>query len=137
MTSPHLNPPKSSNRLDSFRHALAGWRHLVRTTTNARIELAFALAALAAGLWLRIGFTEWAVIWLVIGLIFAAESLNTALEAVVDLASPEVHPLAGAAKDVAAGGVLFAACAAVMVGLFVFGPPLVAKLWPLLAGIGR
>jgi diacylglycerol kinase (ATP) len=64
----------------------------------------------------------------VIGLVWTAEGVNTAIEAVVDLASPDMHPLAGKAKDVAAGAVLLAALAAVVVGLLVFGPRVLALL---------
>ena len=64
-------------------------------------------------------------------LVFVAEFLNTAIEVVVDLASPQIHPLAKVAKDVGAGAVLLAAVAAVLVGLLILGPPLWAKLSPL------
>ncbi len=123
-------PPgrSSRNRIASFGHAFAGWWYLLKTTPNARIHLAVASGALVAGLWLGIGATEWAILWAAIGLVFTAEFINSAIEAIVDLASPEIHPLAKAAKDVAAGGVLFAACAAVMVGVFIFGPPLLVRL---------
>ena len=62
------------------------------------------------------------------GVVFAAESFNTALEAVVDLASPDLNPLAKVAKDVSAGGVLFTAAASVLVGLAILGPPLILKI---------
>jgi diacylglycerol kinase len=121
---------RSASRIDSFRHALAGWGTLIRGTPNARIHLAFALGATAAGLWLRLTRVEWAILAVTIGLVFTAEFINSALEAVVDLASPEIHPLAKSAKDIAAGGVLFAACVAVMVGLLLFGPPLLVLIFP-------
>jgi diacylglycerol kinase len=65
-------------------------------------------------------------------MVFAAEFLNTSIEAVVDLASPDHHPLAKIAKDVGAAAVLVAALAAILVGLLILGPPLWAKLSPLL-----
>jgi diacylglycerol kinase len=61
-------------------------------------------------------------------MVFAAEFLNTSIEAVVDLASPEIHPLAKIGKDVGAAAVLVAALAAILVGLLILGPPLWAKL---------
>lgn len=120
----------SANRIDSFRHAFAGWAELLRATPNARIHLAFGLGVVGLGLWLGISRLEWAILWAMIGLVFASEFANSALEAAVNLASPDLHPLAKSAKDMAAGGVLFAACSAAVVGLLILGPPLVARLFP-------
>jgi diacylglycerol kinase (ATP) len=113
-----------TRRIASFRYALAGIAHLVRSQPNARIHLAIAAAVVWLGLWLGLTARDWAVIALTIGLVFAAEGFNTAIEALVDLASPDPHPLAKTAKDVAAGAVLLAALAAVAVGLLILGPPL-------------
>jgi diacylglycerol kinase (ATP) len=77
---------------------------------------------------------EWAVIVLTTAMVFTAEFLNTAIEAVVDLASPEKHPLAKVGKDVGAGAVLIAAIAAVWVGLLILGPHLWTRLASLLGG---
>ena len=101
----------------SFRHAFAGIAHLVRTQPNARIHLAITLAVVIAGLWVGLPGRDWAVIAVTVGLVFIAEAFNTALEAAVDLASSERHPLAKASKDVGAGAVTLAAIAAVVVGL--------------------
>ena len=78
--------------------------------------------------WLRIERFEWLAILLVIGIVWTAEFLNTALEVIVDLASPEKHPLARVGKDVGAAAVLIAAILAVTIGLIVFWEPLLAKL---------
>ena len=78
--------------------------------------------------WLRIERFEWLAILLVIGIVWTAEFLNTALEVIVDLASPEKHPLARVGKDVGAASVLIAAILAVTIGLIVFWEPLLAKL---------
>ncbi len=83
----------------------------------------------ALGLWLRISRTEWAVIIFTIALVLILEGLNTAVEAAIDLASPEIHPRAKAAKDLAAGMVLIAAMASVGVGLLILGPPLWVRLF--------
>jgi diacylglycerol kinase len=80
------------------------------------------------GAWLRISRVEWAVIVFTIALVLILEGLNTAVEAAIDLASPDIHPLAKAGKDLAAGMVLIASIASVAVGLLILGPPLWAKV---------
>jgi diacylglycerol kinase (ATP) len=132
-------PPKrnraSVNRIHSFRYAFSGWQTLLLTTPNARIQAAIAVGAIGLGIWLQISPLEWAIIFLSMGVVFAAESFNTALEAVVDVASPELNPLAKVAKDVSAGGVLFAATGSVLVGVAIFGPPLIVKVGELIARV--
>lgn len=121
---------KSKSRLlRSFGFAFAGVAHLFRTQPNARIELAFGIAAGGMAAWLGISRAEWAVLILTIAAVIILEGLNTAIEAAVDLASPDIHPKAKIAKDVAAGMVLIAAIASVGVGLVILGPPLWAKLF--------
>ncbi len=119
---------RTHNLLRSFGYALAGLGWLVRTQRNARIHLVIALVAVALGAWLGLSGPEWAVLLLTIGLVLAAEAFNTALEAAVDLASPEWHALARIAKDVSAGGVLVLALAAVGVGVALFAGRLLARL---------
>ena len=111
----------------SFHYAFAGLSHFFRTQPNARIHLVITVAVVILGLWLGLPSRDWAVIAVTTGLVFVAEALNTALEAVVDLASPERQPLARVAKDVGAGAVTLAALVAVLVGLLVLGPPLWAR----------
>ena len=111
--------------LRSFRFALAGVVYLLRTQRNARIEVAIGIVAVGAGALLRLAAIEWAVLVLTICLVLILEGLNTALELAVDLASPEAHPKAKAAKDLAAGMVLIAAAGSLIVGLLLFGPKLV------------
>lgn len=101
---------------------------LFRSQANARIHAVVAVSAVVAGFVFHISTGEWCAVIGAIGLVLVAEAINTAIEAVVDLASPEVHPLAGRAKDVAAGAVLIAAVAAVIMGLLVFGPHLLALI---------
>ncbi len=79
-------------------------------------------------LWLRLPAHDWAMLVLTTAMVFAAEFMNTAIEAVVDLASPDKHPLAKIGKDVGAAAVLVAALAAILIGLLILGPPLWAKL---------
>lgn len=117
-----------TSRLHSFRHAFRGWWHVLKTQQNAWIHLVFASLVVAVGLWLGLKPLDWAVIVLTIAMVFTAEFINTAIEAVVDLASPLQHPLAKVGKDVGAGAVLVAALAGVVIGLLVLGPPLWARL---------
>ncbi len=122
-------PPSLLRTARSFRYALAGLLYLARTQPNFRVHLVAAVAALGAGAVLQISSIETAALLLTIGLVLVTEALNTAIEAVVDLASPGPHPLARIAKDAAAAAVLIAALIAVLVGLTVLGPRLLARLF--------
>jgi len=115
-------------RAHSFRYAFHGWWFVIRTQRNAWIHAVVSLAVIAVSFWLQIGRLEWAIILIAITLVWMAEFINTALEAVVDLASPEKHFLAEVGKDVGAAAVLIAATSSVMIGLLVLGPPLWAKI---------
>jgi diacylglycerol kinase (ATP) len=95
---------------------------LVRTQMNARIHLGATIVVVGAGFFYGISRGEWLAIMGAIGLVWTAEGLNTAIEAVVDLVSPGYHELAGRAKDIAAGAVLCATIAAVVIGALVFWP---------------
>lgn len=115
-------------RMRSFVFAGNGIAHALKTQPNARIHaLATAVVALA-GWWASLSGWEWTVVLLSVGMVWVAELLNTALERVVDLASPGQHELARFAKDSAAGGVLIAAVIAVLVGAIVFLPKIL-NLW--------
>jgi diacylglycerol kinase (ATP) len=128
---PRPSAPKANRRhmradslAASFRYAFAGLGYLLWTQRNAKIHSALGLAAIALGFILGLDRFEWLVLTLTIAIVLAAEGINTALEAVVDLASPDYHPLAKIAKDVGAGTVLLTAIAAVIVGLLLFLPRL-------------
>ena len=116
------------SRLQSFRHAFRGWFYVLRTQRNAWIHSAIATVVFFVGLWLELSLIEWAVIILTAAFVFTAEFINTAIEVVVDLASPDEHPLAKIGKDVGAAAVLVAALAAMLIGLLILGPPLWSKL---------
>jgi diacylglycerol kinase (ATP) len=116
------------SRGHSFRYAAHGWGYVVRTQRNAWIHAFFTVAVILMAAWLRLPLRDWAVLLLTIGLVWTAEFINTAIEAVVDLASPEQHPLAKVGKDVGAGAVLVAAAASILVGLLILGPPLWEKV---------
>ncbi|NPA27308.1 MAG: diacylglycerol kinase family protein [Chloroflexi bacterium] len=106
----------------AFRYAGRGWLYVLRTQRNARWHLAATLGVGLAGWWFSISRLEAGLLILAIGLVWAAEALNTALEALADRCAPEPHPLVAAAKDAAAAGVLAAALSAIGVGIAVFGP---------------
>lgn len=110
----------------SFSFAFAGLRYVVRTQSNVWVHLLAALLVALVSALLGVQGAELAVLVLAIGLVFVAEAINTALEALVDLASPAIHPLARIAKDVAAAAVLLAAATAVAVGVVVLLPKLPA-----------
>ena len=114
--------------LKSFANAGNGVAYTVRTQRNARIHLAATVVVVALSLGFGITALEWTAILLAIGLVWTAELLNTAIESVVDLVSPDEHELARISKDVASGGVLIAAIVALAVGMIVFGP----RLWGLI-----
>ena len=120
--------PAFRSLINAFSYAGAGLGHLIRSQRNARIHMALTVAAIILALWLQISPVEWAVLSLTIGLVFLAEAFNTAIEATVDLVSPNNQPLAKIAKDTAAGGVLLAAITALAVALFLFLPPLLTLI---------
>jgi diacylglycerol kinase len=115
-------------RTRAFQYAFAGWWYVIRTQRNAWIHAVISVFVIILGLWLKLGSLDWALIVLAIALVWIAEFANTALEAVVDLASPQKHPLAKVGKDVGAAGVLIAAGASIIIGFLVLGPPLWEKL---------
>lgn len=119
------------NRAKSFRFAFEGWWHVLRTQHNAWIHAVFSVGVFVVSFWLGISSLEWAILILTIMAVWMAEFMNTAIEAVVDMTMPEVHPLAKVAKDVAAAAVLVGAVGAVIIGLLILGPP----LWDRLIGL--
>jgi len=91
--------------------------HAWRTQRNFRIQVGLAIVAVAVFAWLRASLLVFAILALTIAFVLAFETMNTALESLVDLVSPERHALAKAAKDAAAGSVLIAALGALAVGV--------------------
>ncbi|MBK8433842.1 MAG: diacylglycerol kinase family protein [Chloroflexi bacterium] len=116
------------SRIRSFRYAFEGWWYVLRTQHNAWIHGLATVVVFSLAWWLGVGRLEFAILVLTAMAIWMGEFFNTAVEAVVDLVSPEYHPLAKVAKDVAAAAVLVGAFGAVLVGLLILGPPLWAKL---------
>ena len=120
-------PARARNFWQSLAFAFAGVRLALHSQRNLRIHFAFAGAAVFLGFALRISRAEWAVVVALIALVISLELLNTAVEALADLASPTFHPLAKTAKDTAAGAILVVALGSAAAGLIIFLP----RLWHL------
>ncbi|AET61804.1 diacylglycerol kinase [Paenibacillus terrae HPL-003] len=112
----------------TFRYAAEGVMYALRTQINMRIHVVVTFLVIAAGLSLRISRLDWLFVSMAIAMVIVAELINTAVEAAIDLISPDIHPLAKAAKDTAAGAVLLAAVFAVIIGIFVFYRPLLTLI---------
>ena len=115
-------------RVRSVKFALRGVRAMMGSQHNAWIHAAATVTVVATGLIVGLSASSWACIVLATGSVWTAEALNTACEFLTDVASPDFHPLAEKAKDVAAGAVLLAAIEAVIVGGLVFWPAIVRLL---------
>jgi diacylglycerol kinase (ATP) len=116
------------SRTKAFGYAFAGWWYVIRTQRNAWIHALISIAVMILGLWLSLPLRDWAFIIIAFAFVWIAEFLNTALEAVVDLATQDNHPLARVGKDVGAAAVLIASLTAIVIGLIVLGPPLWDKV---------
>lgn len=92
------------------------------------MQSVLGLIAVAFGFLLDISKTEWVAICIIIGLVLAFETFNSAIESIVNLVSPEYHPLAGKIKDLAAGAVLILSITSVVIGLLIFIPYLLPLL---------
>ncbi len=95
---------------------------------NFKIELCFMTLAIVLGLVFSISFLEWLCVIICFGLVLGGEVINSAIEAVVDLTSPEYHELAKKAKDCAAGGVLLFSIASFIIGCLIFIPRILSLL---------
>jgi diacylglycerol kinase (ATP) len=112
-------------RFKSMRCAGAGVVTTVRSQRNAWLHLVATVAAITLGCALRLSTSEWCWIVTAIGAVWVAELMNTAIEILCDVVSPEFNAGIGRAKDAAAGAVLMAAITAALIGVCVFGPHLV------------
>ncbi len=111
-------------RVLSFKYAFQGVLTLFATQIHAWIHLLAVVVVVSAGLILGCTPTEWAILVLTFGAVLSAEAMNSAIEFLTDLVSPEYHELAGKAKDVAAAAVLILAIASIGVACFIFIPKL-------------
>jgi len=106
----------------SFSFAFKGIKMVFGSEQNMKIHIFTTMLVVISGFVFKINVMEWIACLLCIGLVFGAEMINTSIENVVDLASPEHHDLAGKAKDIAAGAVLICAIISVLIGLLIFVP---------------
>ena len=113
---------KSKNIFHSFKYAFSGLKYGLINTKNLHVDFVVALLVIVCGFIFQISITEWLIILLCFALVMSLELMNTALEEVVNLASPEIHPLAKISKDVAAGSVLMSAIISAVIGLIIFIP---------------
>ena len=111
-----------TGRIRSFKCALKGMRVMMMSQHNAWLHAVATMVVISLGLYFRLTFAEWCCVILAMMSVWTSEALNTAFEFLTDVASPEFHPLAEKAKDIAAGAVLIAAIGSVFIGLMVFGP---------------
>jgi len=122
----HNNSLIFTGRLRSVLCAIKGIGVMLRSQHNAWIHAAATVVVCAAGLFFGLSTSEWCWIVLAIVAVWTAEALNTAFEFLTDVASPSFHPVAGRAKDVAAGAVLISALGSVVIGVLVLGPHMLA-----------
>ena len=120
-----------ATRLQAIKIAFDGIKFVMTSEPNARIHAVFTvLVFLAAGL-LRLPRLEWVILLLTVGMVWAAEVFNTAIEIAVDVISPDYDPKAKTIKDISAGAVLISVLISILVGLFIFGP----HLWNWINGL--
>ncbi|WP_088072351.1 diacylglycerol kinase family protein [Gottfriedia luciferensis] len=113
---------KSASLIKSFGFAFSGIFRVIKEERNIKIHLVAAVCSTALGFYVHISRIEWLILLLTITIVISLELVNSSIEAVVDLASPDQHPLAKKAKDVAAGAVLVAAIVSVIIGVLLFLP---------------
>jgi diacylglycerol kinase len=114
------------SRINAIRIAFDGLFYVLRTQPNVKVYGAISLVVISVGLLSGISRMEWIILVFTIGLVWAAEVFNTAVESLVDLVSPEENAKAKIIKDVSAGAVLVSAIISVLVGLLIFGPRLIS-----------
>jgi diacylglycerol kinase len=115
------------SRAISFRHAFAGLWYVLKTQRNSWIHGLATLCVILLAAWLHLSLQDWAILIVTVAVVWTAECFNSALEAAVDLLSPDLHPLAKISKDAGAGGVLISAIFSIIIGLLILGPPLVER----------
>lgn len=115
----------SKKIIKSFKDAIKGILYIIRTQRNFRIQLVCFVIATSTALILRLSFVEIAIIIFAGGLVMVGEMINTGLETLVDLISPDYHQLAGRIKDIAAGAVLVSSIVAVIIGIIIFLPAII------------
>jgi diacylglycerol kinase len=107
--------------IKSFGYAIKGMLIALKEQQNMRIHLLAIAVVTFAGIYLGLTAIEWSIIALTIGFVISLEMVNSAIETLVDLVSPEYHKQAGKVKDMAAGAVLVAAIVATVIAIYIFG----------------
>ena len=105
-----------------FSYAWNGLKHLLLTERNFKIQFVVALVMIGSGFILKFSQLEWILLFIVIGIVLIAESINSAIELIMDFLYPEIHPSVKRIKDVSAGAVLISAIMAIIVGIILIGP---------------
>lgn len=109
----------------SFKYAFQGIKEAFQSERNMKVHFALMTLAIILGFILKLSSIEWAILVITIGLVLILEFINTSLEQIVDIVSPEIQDKAKIAKDVAAAGVLVSAIVAVLIGAFLFLPKII------------
>ena len=117
-------------KIKSFKYAFTGIAELWKHESNTRIHMFFTIVVLIISVLLKVSRTEICILVLIIGAVWSAEAMNSAIERVVDLVTAEKNPIAKAAKDLAAGSVLILAISSVLIGLVIFLPKIIAIFVP-------
>jgi diacylglycerol kinase len=111
--------------MNSFKYAFEGLYTTLKTQKNYKIQIGLGILAVLLGLILKLSLLEWLVLIITINLVLILELINTSLESIVDLVSPEIHPKAKIAKDVAAAAVLISSITSILIGTFIFLPKII------------
>lgn len=110
----------------SFHYALDGLKYAFKYEQNFLVHIIATICVVIAGIIFQISISEWLILALIIGLVIATELINTSIEATIDLITDKIHPLAKIAKDTAAAAVFVFGLTAIIVGICIFGPKLLA-----------
>lgn len=113
---------------NSFKYAFEGVHRELKEEQNLKIHILIMILVIIAGFILKLSPMEWIICIILFGFVIALELINTAIELTVDLAMPEIHPKAKAAKDIAAAAVLVSATCSVIIGLIIFLPKIINLL---------
>ncbi|WP_406827148.1 diacylglycerol kinase family protein [Pedobacter sp. KACC 23697] len=112
------------DRIKSFKYAFQGLKLFFMLDHNGRVHLFASVIAIGFSFYLKLSALEWIAILSVISAVIVAEILNSAIEKLADVVSPDFHPKIKIVKDLAAAAVLVAACLALAVGAIIFIPKL-------------
>ncbi len=120
-----MNQWKNGKWIDAFKNSINGFKNVLRNERNIKIEFVFAIIAIIVGFLLKISQIEFAIIIIVIFIVFIAEFLNTAVENTVDMMSMEYNEKAKNAKDIASAAVSISAVLSIIIGVIIFLPKLI------------